>query len=66
LLTPHHCSKSNVFKGEGEEKETFKQDIMDLFEKYENTDAYIVVSADDNFTDGDGDNPPHKMSKKTL
>lgn len=65
LLTPHHCSKKVMhFKAEGEEKETFKQDIMDLFEKYENSGAYIVVSADNNFTDGDGDNPPHKKARK--
>lgn len=65
LLTPHHCSKKVMyFKDDGDEKEKYKQDLMDLFDKYKTEVAFIVVSADDNFTDGDGDNPPHSEARK--
>jgi hypothetical protein len=65
LLTPHHCSKKVMYwKGEGEEEETFKKDIMNYFEKYKKTGAYIVASAEDNFSDDDGANPPHLIARK--
>lgn len=65
LLTPHHCSKKVMyFKGDGEDEETFKQDIMDYFNNYKNNGAYIIVSSDHNFSDGDGDNPPHNKARK--
>lgn len=66
MLCSHHCSKSIMYwQDEGEEKETFKQDIIDYFEKYnKNGDGYIVSSSHSEFTDGDGDNPPHKKARK--
>jgi beta-lactamase superfamily II metal-dependent hydrolase len=65
LLSPHHCSKKAMFwKDEGEEEESFKKDIMDYFEKYERAEAYIIASANSDFTDKDGDNPPHGKARK--
>lgn len=65
LLTPHHCSKKVMYwQDENETEESFKQDIMDYFEKYEESGAYIIASAMSDFTDGDGDNPPHRKARK--
>ena len=64
LLTPHHCSKRTMYWKDDGEKESFKQDIMDLFEKYQRTGAYIIASANCDFTDGDGDNPPHSKARQ--
>lgn len=66
MLCSHHCSKSIMYwQDEGEEKETLKPDIMGYFEKYnKNGDGYIVSSSHSEFTDGDGDNPPHKKARK--
>lgn len=64
-LAPHHCSKKAMFwKDEGEEEQSFKQDIMDYFEKYKKEGGIIVASANANFTDGDGDLPPHAKARK--
>lgn len=65
LLSPHHCSKSAMYaKEEGEEKESFKKDIMNFFEKYNrNKKGYIVSSSHSDFSDGEGDNPPHKKAR---
>ena len=65
LLSPHHCSKKVMYwKDEEDKDETFRQDIMDYFEKYEKADAHIVTSARAEFTDGNGDNPPHSKARK--
>lgn len=65
LLTPHHCSKKVMYwQEENEKEESFKPDIMDYFEKYKLSGAYIIASAMSDFTDGDGDNPPHKKARK--
>jgi hypothetical protein len=49
---------------EEDPNETFKKDIMDLFEKYSrDKNGYIVASAHSAFTDEKGDNPPHKKAK---
>jgi len=65
MLSSHHCSKCVMYaKDEGEEEEIFKKDIMDLFEKYARDGAYIVSSSHSDFTDGDGDNPPHKKARR--
>ncbi len=65
MLCSHHCSKSVMYaKDEGEEEESFKNDIMDLFEQYAREGAYIVSSSHSDFTDGDGDNPPHKKARR--
>lgn len=65
LLSAHHCSKKVMFwKDEGEEEESFRQDIMDYFETFEQSGAYIIASANSEFTDGAGDNPPHSKARK--
>ena len=65
MLCSHHCSKAVMYwKDESEDKETFKKDIMDYFQKYASPGAgYIVSSSHSKFTDGEGDNPPHKMAR---
>ena len=65
MLCSHHCSKSIMYwQDEGEDKETFKKDIMDYFEKYTRENAgYIVSSSHSKFTDGEGDNPPHRKAR---
>lgn len=64
MLCAHHCSKAVMFwKGEGDEEETFKKDIMDFFAKY-SRQGYIVASACSDFTDEASDNPPHKRARK--
>jgi hypothetical protein len=64
LLSPHHCSKRTMYWKDDGENESFKQDIMDHFEKYQRAGAFIVASANCDFTDGDGDNPPHSKARK--
>lgn len=64
-LAPHHCSKKAMFwQDEGEDEETFKQDIMDYLEKYRKDGGHIIASANADFTDGDGDLPPHGKARK--
>ena len=64
LLSPHHCSKRTMYWKDDGENEVFKQDIMDYFEKYRRDGAFIIASANCDFTDGDGDNPPHSKARK--
>lgn len=64
-LAPHHCSKKAMFwKGEGEEKESFKKDIMDFLEKYRKDGAVVIASANADFTDEERDLPPHGKARK--
>jgi beta-lactamase superfamily II metal-dependent hydrolase len=63
LLSPHHCSKRTMYWKDDGENETFKKDIMDQFENYARSAAYIVASANCDFTDGEGDNPPHSKAR---
>ncbi len=65
MLCSHHCSKSIMYwQDEKEEKENFKKDIMNYFKNYAREDAgYIVSSSHSKFTDGDGDNPPHRKAR---
>jgi hypothetical protein len=64
MLCSHHCSKKVMYwQDEGDEDETFKKDIMDRFQKYARKGAYIVSSSHAEFTDGEGDNPPHKRAR---
>jgi hypothetical protein len=65
MLCSHHCSKAVMYcQEENDKKETFKKDIMDYFEKYKIKEAgYIVSSSHSKFTDGEGDNPPHKKAR---
>jgi hypothetical protein len=65
MLSAHHCSKKVMFwKDEGEEEASFKRDVMDYFEKFEQANGYIIASANSDFTDQDGDNPPHGKARK--
>ncbi|MEK7950944.1 hypothetical protein [Luteolibacter soli] len=65
MIAPHHCSKKAMFwQEDGEDEEKFKHDIMDFFEKYRKDDAYIIASADADFTDVVGHNPPHGKARK--
>lgn len=65
LLSAHHCSKKVMFwTDEGKEEESFKKDVMDYCEKYEQSGAYIIASANSDFSDGEGDNPPHGKARK--
>ena len=65
MLCAHHCSKAAMYSKEDEDKEeTFKKDIMEYFERYNrNKKGYIVSSSHSAFTDGEGDNPPHKKAR---
>jgi hypothetical protein len=47
---------------EGDDELEFKQDIMDYFEKY-SIEGYVVSSSCPDFTDADGDCPPHKKAR---
>jgi len=66
MLSSHHCSKAVMYwEEEDDEGEKFKRDIMEYFDKYARPDgAYIISSSHSDFTDGDGDNPPHKKARK--
>jgi hypothetical protein len=65
LLAPHHCSKKAMYwRDEGQDEESLKTDIMQLFETYKQSGAYLVASAHSDFTDGDGDNPPHAKARR--
>ncbi len=66
MLCSHHCSKAVMYAKEGEDStEKFKKDIMDFFNSYARSgEVYIVSSSHSKFTDGDGDNPPHKKARK--
>ena len=47
--------------------EVFKQDIMDYFAKYSrNQEGYIVASCHSDFSDGNGDNPPHLKARRAY
>ena len=65
MLCSHHCSKAVMHWQEVDDSAAvFKQDIMDLFEKYSrNKKGYIITSAHSKFTDGEGDNPPHRRAR---
>jgi hypothetical protein len=65
MLCSHHCSKRVMYwQNEDEDKPSFKKDIMDFFEKYRRKGGFIVSSSHSDFTDGDGDNPPHKKARQ--
>jgi beta-lactamase superfamily II metal-dependent hydrolase len=64
LLAPHHCSKKAMYwKDEGQEEESYRPDIMSHFQNYKRVGGYILVSANADFTDGEGDNPPHRKAR---
>lgn len=65
MLAAHHCSKAVMYwQGPGETDETFRKDIMGYFARYARpATGYIVSSSHSDFTDGTGDNPPHKKAR---
>jgi len=65
MLASHHCSKAVMhWKEDNDKEEVFKKDIMDYFEKYSRAkNGYIISSSHSDFTDGNGDNPPHKKAR---
>lgn len=65
LLAPHHCSKSVMYwKSGDDEEEELKQDLLDEFEDASLPPAYVVASSKSDFTDADGDNPPHRKARR--
>jgi len=65
MLCSHHCSKKVMYwQDDGDAEEAFKSDIMDFFENYARNGAFIVSSSHSDFTDADGDNPPHKRARR--
>jgi beta-lactamase superfamily II metal-dependent hydrolase len=65
LLSAHHCSKKVMYwTDDGEETESFRKDIMAYLEKYKKTGGYVIASARSEFSDGEGDNPPHSKARK--
>ena len=65
LLSPHHCSKSVMYWQDDPEKgEVFKKDIMADFESAGLSPAYVVASAESDFSDKEGKNPPHLKARK--
>ena len=66
MLCAHHCSKAVMYwQDEGDNDECFKKEIMDFFKKYSRQGhGYIIASASSDFTDGEGDDPPHKKARQ--
>jgi hypothetical protein len=66
MLCAHHCSKAVMhWQGEADSEEFFKQDIMNLFEKYSrDKNGYIVASSHSDFSDEEGDCPPHGKARR--
>lgn len=65
LLCPHHCSKKVMYwKDEGEQAESLRKDVMQFFEGNKKSNAYVIASARAEFSDGEGDNPPHGKARK--
>lgn len=65
LLSPHHCSKKVMYwKGENDDEEKLKQDILDDLKKSGEKDSYIIASSEPiPKTNKTGDNPPHAKAK---
>lgn len=64
MLCSHHCSKGVMYwQDVNDPVVRFKQDIMDYFMKYSKS-GRIVASCLSDFTDGEGDNPPHKKARQ--
>lgn len=65
LLAPHHCSKSAMYwQDDPERGETYRSDIMDDLEAAALSPAYLVVSAESDFSYDAGKNPPHLKARK--
>ena len=65
LLAPHHCSKSAMFwKGEDDEEETLKSDMVRDIGNAALDPGYVVSSSEPvPASNGPGDNPPHAKAK---
>lgn len=64
MLASHHCSKCVMYwRDEGEAEPSLRKDIMAYFKKHARAGAYIVSSSHSDFTDGEGDNPPHRRAR---
>ncbi len=64
LLAPHHCSKKAMYwKDDSQEEESYRLDIMGHFQNYERAGGHLIVSAYAEFTDEEGDNPPHRKAR---
>jgi hypothetical protein len=66
MLCAHHCSKKVMhWQNEEDKEEIFKKDIMDFFEKYSrDKNGYVISSSHSDFTDEEGDLPPHGKARK--
>ncbi len=65
LLAPHHCSKNAMYwKGENDDAEVLKQDILDDFDKMLWYGGYVVSSSESDFSDEKGKNPPHLKARQ--
>jgi hypothetical protein len=65
MLTSHHCSKKVMYwKGDDDDVEKLKQDILDDFEESRLDGAYIITSSESDFSDKEGKNPPHLKARK--
>jgi beta-lactamase superfamily II metal-dependent hydrolase len=66
FLTPHHCSKSAMYwKGEDDDEEKLKRDILEAIEKAKDDGGYIIASSTKvPSSDEKGANPPHAKAAK--
>ena len=66
LLAPHHCSKSAMYwKGEDDDEETLKKDIVTDIGNAALDPGFVVSSSDPvPATNEPGDNPPHAKAKE--
>ncbi len=65
LLAPHHCSKCVMYWDDGPDgEETYKSDIMGEFEEAGLDVRYVVVSAESDFSNEEGKNPPHLKARQ--
>lgn len=65
MLSSHHCSKKVMYwKGDDDDVEKLKQDIMDDFDDYKLDGGYIIASSESDFSDEEGKNPPHLKARK--
>jgi len=70
LLAPHHCSQKALYEEEnGSEKP--QDDIINCFSDGAQNPAYVIASCravdeegSSAFTDGNGDDPPHKKARR--
>lgn len=65
MLSSHHCSKKVMYwKGEDDDTEKLKRDILYDFEGHRLDGAYILASSESDFSDEEGKNPPHLKARK--